>query len=303
MLCPPIDSTAVPRVLARAEALRIGYSRREIERRLSSGKWRRILPRTYFTGGDLSEHDRAAAALAFAGAGALLSGAAALRESVVRGIHVPPRVLVLVPPANRTRSAGWVDVRRTFRPLRREQWLGLPRVDIARATTDLALTMARLGDVRTLVARVLQNGHCTIDDLAGELADGPRQGSAHLRQALAEVGCGAASAPEAEAAQILRRRGITGFVQNATIRFPDGTFRVVDFYWSELRACLEIDSVEWHTGPAGWTGTWDRHLDLTKLGLSVIHRPPSALRDPDRFARDIEEWLAARRLELGGLRS
>lgn len=82
-VCPLHDPTAVPRVLSRTEALRRGFTRREIERRLSSGKWRRMLPRTYFTGGDLSEFDRAVAALAFAGDGALLSGAAALGQSEV----------------------------------------------------------------------------------------------------------------------------------------------------------------------------------------------------------------------------
>jgi hypothetical protein len=286
-------------VLSRQEALRRGFTRREIERRLASGKWQRILPRTYFTGGDLTDLDRAVAALAFAGDGALLSGAAALRESEVRGIRAPRRILVLVPPANRTRSAGWVDVRRTFRPLIQEQWLGLPRVAVARAAADLALATPRLSDVRALVARVVQDRHCTVDELARELEEGPRRGSAHLRRALVDIGYGAASAPEAEAAAILRRHGITGFVQNAAVRLPDGSVRILDFYWPELRACLEIDSVEWHTDPAGWSGTWDRHLQLTKLGLSVIHRPPSALRDAARFATDVREWLAARRAELG----
>lgn len=256
------------------------------------------MPRTYFTGGDLSDLDRVVAALAFAGDGALLSGAAALRQSDVRGVAIPSRVLVLVPPSNRARSTAWVQVRRTFRPLEREQWFGLPRVTNARATADLALTMRRLDDVRTLVGRVVQDRHCTIDELARELEAGPRNGSAHLRRALTDVGYGAASAPEAKAAVILHRYGITGFVQNASIRLPDGSVRILDFYWPELRACLEIDSVEWHTGPAGWSGTWDRHLELAKLGLSVIHRPPSALRDAARFATDVDEWLAARRQEL-----
>ena len=298
-LCPLApDPAALPRVITRAQALRRGFTRREIERRLASGKWQRILPRTYFTGGDLTELDRAVAALAFAGRGALLSGAAALRQSEVRGVPAPARVLVLVPPPNRIRSTGWVDVRRTFRPLVREQWLGLPRVEVAHAAADLALIMPRLDDVRALVARVVQDRHCTVAELARELEDGPRRGSAHLRRALADVGYGAASAPEADAAAILRRHGIGGFVQNATIHLPGGAVRIVDFYWPRLRACLEIDSVEWHTAPAGWSGTWDRHLELTKLGLSVIHRPPSALSDPERFVTDIGEWLAAREAEL-----
>jgi hypothetical protein len=181
----------------------------------------------------------------------------------------------------------------------RRQDIGPARVEVARATADLALTLRRLDDVRTLVARVVQNRHCTVAELAHELEAGPRRGSRHLRQALAEVGYGAASAPEAAAARILRRGGITGFIQNATIRMPNGSTRVVDFYWPELRACLEIDSVEWHTEPSGWSATWDRHLQLSTQCLSVVHCPPSALRDEAKFVADIAAWLAARRIELG----
>ena len=292
------DRDALPRVITRAAALERGFSRHAIDHRVATGKWRRVLPRTFLTADTLTETDRTTAALAFAGDGAVLSGAAALRESGVRRIAVPATILVLVPPKNRTRSAAWVQVRRTLRPIVGEQWLGLPRVEVARAAADLALTMAWLDDVRTLVARVVQQRHCTLAELGAELDAGPRQGSGHLRRALAEVGWGAESAPEAEAARILRRAGIDGFIQNAELQLPDGTTRRVDFYWPTLRACLEIDSVEWHFERADWAGTWDRHLDLSKFGYSVIHRPPSALVDKAQFAVDVRDWLAGREADL-----
>lgn len=292
------DPDALPRIITRAGALDRGMSRHAVDHRLASGRWRRVLPRTYLTADAFTEADRVTAALAFAGQGALLSGAAALRASDVRRIRSTGCVLVLVPPVNRTRSTEWVRVRRTFRPIVRELWIGPPRVEVARAAADLALSMRSLDDVRTLVARVVQDRHCTIADLSRELDAGPRQGSGNLRRALAEVGGGAQSAPEAEAARILRRAGLTGFVQNAEIRLPDGSVRRVDFFWPHLRACLEIDSVEWHFDRADWSGTWDRHLDLTKYGYSVIHRPPSALADRRRFAADVGAWLAGREADL-----
>ncbi len=158
--------------------------------------------------------------------------------------------------------------------------------------------MTRLDDVRTLVARVVQDQHCTVAELGVELEAGPRQGSAYLRVALEEVGWGSASAPEARAARILRTAGLTGFEQNVRIDLPDGRWRVVDFYWARLRACLEIDSVEFHATRDGWNSTWDRHLELTVAGHSVIHRPPSALRDPASFVADVRAWLAGRETEL-----
>jgi hypothetical protein len=296
---PPIwDPDALPRVLGRAEALERGFSRRAVEHRLATGRWRRILPRTYLTADELRPYDRLYAALSFAGDAAALSGAAALYASEVRRIAFPDHVLVLVPPANATRTVAWVQVRRSARPVAIEQWYGPRRVEIARAAADLAVTMRRLDDVRTVVARVVQHRHCTIEELAAELESGPRRGSKHLRQALTEAGWGAASAPEAKAARILRRAGLRDFVQNAELRLPDGSIRVVDFYWSRLRACLEIDSVEWHFERDDWAGTWDRHLDLSKFGYSVIHRPPSALDDERRFIGDVTDWLAGREADL-----
>jgi hypothetical protein len=273
-------------------------SRHAVDHRVSTGRWQRVLPRTYLTVDTFTEYDRMNAALAFAGAGAMLSGAAALRASEVRRIRMPSVVLVLVPPPNRTGSAEWVLVRRTFRPLVREQWSGPARVQVARAAADAALASPSLDDVRTLIARVVQDGRCSHSDLVAELEAGPRQGSAYLRTALEEIGAGAESAPEAQVARILRKAGISDFVQNAVIALPNGATRRVDFYWPRLRACLEIDSVEWHFDRADWAATWDRHLELTKFGYSVIHRPPSALREQARFVRDVREWLAGRTAEL-----
>lgn len=299
-ICPlPPDPDALPRVISRSEALARGMSRRAIAHRLERGRWRRVLPRTYLTVDTLTARDQLDAALVFAGEGAALSGAAALFASGVKRISPPTSVLVLVPPKNHTSSTAWVRIRRTHRPIRVEHWLGPRRADVARATADRALELRHIDDVRALVARVVQDGNCTIEELGIELDEGPRRGSANLRRALEEVGWGAASAPEARAARILRRAGITEFVQNAEIRLPDDTIRYVDFLWPRLRACLEIDSIEWHFGQPEWTATLNRHLDLTKGAYSVIHRPPSALDDEVGFVADVRTWLAARAAELG----
>jgi hypothetical protein len=295
---PPLDLGALPRVLSRADALRRGIPRTTVDARVSRGSWRRVLPRTYVTGPTVTDRDRLDAAVCYAGAQAALSGAAALFAAEVRGIRMPARVLVLVPPDNCARSTSWVQVRRTVRPYSADPWWRPARVEPARAASDLAVTMRRLDDVRTLLARVVQDGHCTVAELGAELDAGPRRGSKHMRQALAEVGRGAASAPEAEAAAILHAAGIGGFRANVELTLPDGSLRRVDLYWKRLRAVLEIDSKQWHYEEEDWTATWDRHLDLSTFGYSVIHRPPSALRDKERFARDVQAWLAGREADL-----
>jgi len=75
---------------------------------------------------------------------------------------------------------------------------------------------------------------------------------------------------------------------------PTPSYYIADLYWRELRAILEIDSREYHFSPADWRATMDRHLVLTTLGYSVVHRPPSALADPATFVRDVSAWLTGR---------
>jgi hypothetical protein len=298
-LVPLIDPTALPRVLTRAGALRWGMTPRMIDHRVARGRWRKVLPRTYLTVDTLTWSDRLAAAIAFAGPGALLSGAAVLHDAGLRNVTRPARLLVLVPRTNRVRSTSWVWIRRTHRLPDADFVPGPPRVSVARAVADQALTLCRIDDVRTVVAEAVRRGLSTVDEIAAELEAGPRNGSGLLRQAVDEVGAGAWSAPEARAARLLRRAGVPPFEQNARIDLPAGGYYVADFLWRDLWAILEIDSVENHFDPADWSATMDRHLVLATIGFSVAHRPPSAVRKyPDRFVRDITAWLANRQRRL-----
>jgi hypothetical protein len=154
--------------------------------------------------------------------------------------------------------------------------------------------------VRTLVAQAQRLGLCTLEELSAELATGPRQYSANLRQALADASAGAASAPEARAAAILRRANVPPFEANAIVRFPDGSYLRVDFLWRRLRAVLEIDSDEYHNqSPVDRDKTDRRHTKLVTGGFSVLSRRPGLIdRAPAQFVRDVETWLAARAIEL-----
>jgi very-short-patch-repair endonuclease len=296
---PFVDTDLLPRVVSRADALRRGLSRYAIDRRLASGRWRRVLPRTYLTTQTMTWLDRVNAALIFAGDGALISGEAALALAGMRGPARPSTVLVLVPPSNRVDSSAWVRIRRTSRPMGADLVPGPARVEVARAVADHALASRRLDDVRALVTRAVRERRCTVADLARELEAGPRRGSAFLRQAIDETSGGAWSAPEARAASVLRRARVPRFEQNAVIPLPGGGHFVADFLWRRLRAVLEIDSREHHFEPADWRATMDRHLALETLGYSVVHRPPSAaFVDPRGFAADISAWLTARAAAL-----
>jgi hypothetical protein len=260
------------------------------------GRWRAILPHTFVTSDTLTWNDRLRAAVTFAGAGALLSGRAALADLGMRSIERPARILVLVPAGRQPRSVEWVHIRPSERPMRRAVLPGPPRVEVARAVADACIGVRRQDDVRAMVADAVRLRLCTIDELAAELRHCPRRGSALFREAVDEVGGGAWSAPEARAATMMRRAGFPTFEQNSSLFLPDGTEYVADFLWDELRAILEIDSNSHHT-LAGGVGdhTGDRHIDLETFGYSVVHRTPRLIvKEPERFLRGIGAWLASR---------
>ncbi len=295
-LVPLLDPTALPRVIGRTDALSRGLTVAMIERRLRSGQWRRVLPRTYLTVDTLTWRDRLDAALAFAGRGSLLSGAAVLCDAGLPSVPRPDRVLVLVPRSTRARSTRWVELRRTGRLPERDLGPGPARAPAARAVADHCLQAGELDHVRAVVAQAVRRRFCTIGELAGELAAGPRNGSGFLRRAIDEVTAGAWSAPEARAARLMRGAGLPTFEQNARIALPRGRYLVADFLWRQLRAVLEIDSDAHHLDdPADLDATLDRDLELQTLGFSVVHRRPAFIRaHPQRFVAGIAAWLDGR---------
>jgi hypothetical protein len=290
----------VPRVLSRSRALDLGFTRDGIEHRLRTGRWHLVLPHTYLTSDVLTWPDRQNAALAYAGEGALLSSAAGLVDTGLRTVIRPSSLLVLVPRSATASSRQWVRIRRTDRMPEPALYPGPARADFARAVADLALERRRLDDVRALVTQAVRANLCTVEELAVQLAEGPRRDSRHLRLALEEVSDGAWSAPEARAGRLLRASSVPPFEQNARVDLPDGSYVIADFLWRALRAVLEIDSVEHHfLTPEQREATDAKHLMLMAADYAVAHRTPWAvMQRPARFVRGMELWLAARARQL-----
>jgi very-short-patch-repair endonuclease len=294
------DPLAVPRILSRRDADRLGYTPSAIRHLVATGRWRRVLPHTYLTAGTLTWSDRLHAATIFAGPDALLSGAAALCDRGLRSVARPSKILVLVPYERGPRSTSWVRVRPTARPIARELTPGPPRATNARAIADWAVEGRPQDGVRMIVAEAIRQKFCTLDELAAEVAAGPQRGSAFLREAIDEIGAGAWSAPEARAARLMRGAGLPPFEQNARIDLPGGRYVVGDFLWRRLRAVLEIDSDTHHALAGDADGTGDRHLLLETLGYSVVHRTPRlVVKRPAEFVAGISDWLAARGSVVG----
>jgi hypothetical protein len=300
--------TELPRVLTVPIARQLGITRAAVRHGIARHSWRALGRGLVLTvPGDPTRADWALAGLAVAGTGSALSGWDALRLVGHRvAARTPPSddVLILVRHGTNHRL-GAARIRVTQRPFTR--WCTsvhdptLPLVPVAspaRAFADTALQQHRLGAVRAMVAAAIQHGLCDLDELVNELAACPRNGSALLRRALAEIGEGARSTAEASAADYLRRAGVPIFERNAPIYDGSGQLvAVADVLWRELRAVLEIDSREFHFSAADWQATMRRHNALVRLGYAVMHYPPSAL--GPAWADEVKVWLRARAAELG----
>jgi hypothetical protein len=187
------------KVIAKGQALGCGLTMKAVRYRLRpEGPWQRLLPGVYVAQtGTPFEDQRDMAALLYAGPSGVLTGPAALRR---HGITVSGNAVdVVVPEDVRRADAGFVRLHRTSRLPRGFCVAGEIRYALPpRAVADAARWLTDIGEVRAVVAGAVQRGLCPVERLVEELRQGPRQGSALLRRALAEVGDGVRSAAEGE---------------------------------------------------------------------------------------------------------
>lgn len=236
-----------------------------------------------------------------------ISGWDALRIVGLGDARPPRQEALVLTTGGEHRVVGDVRIRPTRRPFRTWTLPGehpdFPYADVAhtaRAVADTALQYRRLAPVRALVTGAVQARRCTVVELLAEVDAGPRNDSAMLRRAVADLRDGARSVAEAEAIDVLRRCSLPEFEANVPIMTPSGLLlAVADGLWRELRAVLEIDSRAFHFSEDDWDKTRKRHSRLGRHGLSVDHHAPAEVRgDPALFAKQVEQWLRSRAAEL-----
>lgn len=288
----------VPRVLTTHAAVEYGYGRHAVANKVARGHWRRLVRGVYLTNsGEPTPYDWLRAALLWAGPDSVLTGIPALRLGGLRIDCADASIVLLVPVGCGRCSAGRIVVRRTKRLPEPRLVAGFPVASAARSVVEACLITPDLRSVRDIATSAVQQRLCTANLIDDELAMVRRNGSAMLRQVVAEIALGAESVPECEVGDILRRAGITGFRQNVAIYGAAGQMiGRGDLVWEEERAILEIDGARWHSGPGQWRRTMQRHNRLELVGYSVLHYPPTDIRrDPTAFVETVRRWLAGRR--------
>lgn len=173
-------------VIRTADLLAAGVTNYAVAARCRpSGPWQRVLPGVVLMStGAPTRAQRLRAAVAYAGPGAVITGADALREQGI-AVPAPADVLVLVPADRRIASRSYLTVERTARAPTPIWVADLPLAPVARATIDAARHERDFFRLRTLLLAPVALGVCTVAELRAELAAGNQRGSAAPRELLA----------------------------------------------------------------------------------------------------------------------
>jgi very-short-patch-repair endonuclease len=286
-------------VVTQSQVVACGMTRKTLRYRIrSGGPWQEVLPRIYLAvTGAPTTAQKEVAALLYAGQDGVLTGMAALRR---HGLKVPAaaEISVLIPASRASRShrsVGFVALRPTARMPAPICYRGIVQFALPeRALADAARELHSFRQVRALVADAVQQRTCRLDLLQEELRQGPRRGSAWLRQSLAEVAGGIRSGAEGDFADLIRCSGLPTPMFNARLYVGKVFIAVVDAWWAEAGVVVEVDSRAWHLLPEHWERDLQRHARMSAHGIIALHVPPNRIRrDPAGVIADIKTALAA----------
>jgi hypothetical protein len=273
-------------VIARRQAFACGITTNALRHKLrAGGQWRKILPGVYIAvTGTVTPEQREMAALLYAGPGAVMTGAAAVRRHHLNcsGLN---EVDILVPVGVRRQSAGYVRIQHTAR-MPEAVWStrGIRFAPLARAVADASRAMKHSSDVQAVVCEAVQRGGCALEELVAELNAGPRIGSRWYRDALAEISAGIRSEAERDLKRIIDRSDIDKPMYNPRLYSLEGAFLgIPDAWWQHAGVAAEVDSRQYHISAKDYEATVARHNRMEAAGIHTLHFLPATIRR-DRLA-------------------
>lgn len=227
-------------VITTAEALRLGLTRRQIKGRLDRGEWCPVVTGVHRS----SSHPLTEAVLVRAAVTAHRGVADRTTAAWWHGLLDELRYPLTISAPDRTRASRWplgpVDLIRREYP---EDDVTLVRgLPVATVPATALFCATSIAEGSQFLDRALQTGAVSVDGLAGviERMSGWK-GMAAARRLVAVASEDSESEAERIFATLLRRAGITGWVQ----QFPFGPWRL-DFAWPGRRFAVEIDGWAYH---------------------------------------------------------
>ena len=287
-------------LISRRQLLALGVTDRAMQYRVRpGGPWQALLPGVYLgVSGAPNLLQKEMAALLYAGPDSLITGPVALLQHGVRGAPDLETIDVLLPAERHRVSTGFVRIQRTYRMPGQIAFSGPLRfAPPARAVADTAWRLTSLRAVRAVVAGAVQLGRCTVSQLADELRNGPIRGSAMFRTVLSEVADGIRSTAEGDLRDLIKKARLPMPLFNPSLYQGETLIGRPDAWWPDAGVTAEVDSREWHLGPAEWERTMARHTLMGALGIIPLHFSPRQIRrEPNMVLRRIADALESGRM-------
>ncbi len=253
----------------RKQALDVGLSRRQIDRRLSSGAWFGLFTGAYvFAGAPVTWTTWAWAGVLSGGVGSTVIGGSA---AAVRSL-LPQTwpITIAVPPQSRR---TWPRSR--LKPFN----LHIPRADVVplgglAVTSRLrtAVDCAHLLGAETaqqLIDRMLVLELIDLPSLVAAVSESSRNGSKQARRLVRQASDRAASEAERLCHRILRAAGLDWFVANYAVEAGGRTYKV-DLAFVTERVAIEIQGWAFHQLPEQRRADDAKATELQLAGWLVI---------------------------------
>ncbi|MGN6302966.1 MAG: hypothetical protein ACTHN8_17925 [Angustibacter sp.] len=289
----------------RAQLRSHGVTAEQLRWRLGRS-WTLVLPRVVdLRGGPMTPDRRLVAAELEAGPSAVISGHHACLWHGLENAHGHAKVLALVGPGQASRSAGFVQVARTRRPVVTPLARGPLRIaPLPRAVVDAARRTRSPREATAIVIEAVQRGLATVEQIAHEVEAGARRGSASVRRALDLAAAGAWSAPEAELLELCASSTLLPHVwPNPRLRRSSAVLVSPDAWIDDVGLALMVHSRRHHGREADWRSTVEADGELQEVGVIVLGFTPSSIAsEPDAVLARIERTYA-RLVESGHRRA
>lgn len=260
-------------IVDRSQARQAGFSVRQIEHRLNSGKWQRVYSGVYSTfTGPLTREARLWAALRSAGKGAMLSHetAAELQGLIDKAAS---KIHITVPscrrPAQRKPMRGVVIHRSDqSRPQLPIAWK-LPRTRVEDTVLDLINAATTFDDAYSWISRALSRRCATTGMLRAALAARSRiRWRDELPAALADADEGIHFVLERRYVHDVERAHGLPKAQRQARRQINGKVHYKDNWYPEYRVCVELDGPTYHRDEQVRK---DKRRDNLNLSMDGIH--------------------------------
>jgi very-short-patch-repair endonuclease len=282
-------------VFSRGQALRAGFSARQIQVRLSAGRWESRFRGVYrIVGAPGSLQQAAMAGALYAGDGALVSHGTAGALLGLDGVRAKD-VELWVPSAKKTEVRGLTIHRGTRLDRADRSMLGpIPVTTAVRTLIDLS---PRMEDERLLATTedAIRRGLVRADRLLARseiLRTSGRPGVGRLVELLRDrAGPALESRLEARVWLLIQRTGLPLPQRQYRVSLPGGRYRL-DFAWPEHKAGLECDGWEHHGRRSAFDPDRARLAELAAARWRVLPVTwAAATRTPARVERWIRDAL------------